>query len=188
MESPSKILIVEDDFMSNRLLATVLTRLGYTVETAFDGISGLEKVESSPPDLILLDLNLPRMNGFEVARRLKQADKTKIIPIIVVSSFAEVENRIKALEAGADDFLSKPIDQVELRARVQSILKVKKFNDYMICHQKILETEVEERTKQLRQAFEELKGASEKIKQASLDTTFRLAQAAARRGKTALAK
>ena len=178
MESPSKILIVEDDFMSNRLLATVLTRLGYTVETAFDGISGLEKVESSPPDLILLDLNLPRMNGFEVARRLKQADKTKIIPIIVVSSFAEVENRIKALEAGADDFLSKPIDQVELRARVQSILMVKKFNDYMICHQKILETEVEERTKQLRQAFEELKGASEKIKQASLDTTFRLAQAA----------
>ncbi|MGA3083404.1 MAG: HD domain-containing phosphohydrolase [Thermodesulfobacteriota bacterium] len=177
METASQILVVEDDPMTNRLLATILTRLGYNVETAFDGINGLEKVETSPPDLILLDLNLPRMDGYEVARRLKQADKTKIIPIVVISSFAEVENRVAALEAGADDFLSKPIDQVELRARVQSLLKVKMFNDYMISHQKILEAEVDRRTQQLRQAFEELKSASEKIKQASLDTTFRLAQA-----------
>lgn len=178
MESSGQILIVEDDVMNNRLLSTILTRLGYTVESAFDGISGLEKVKSSPPDLILLDLNLPRMNGYEVARRLKQDDKTKIIPIVVISSFAEVENRIKSLEAGADDFLSKPIDQVELRARVQSLLKVKMFNDYMVSHQKILEAEVGRRTQQLLQAYEELKNASEKIKHASLDTTFRLAQAA----------
>ena len=178
MEKPSRILIIEDDVMTSRLLSIVLTRLEYTVETAFDGINGLEKVESSPPDLILLDLNLPRMDGYEVARRLKQADRTKIIPIVVVSSFSEVENRIKALEAGADDFLSKPVDQTELRARVQSLLKVKMFNDYMASHQKILEAEVDKRTKQLLQAYEEIKNASEKIKQASLDTTFRLAQAA----------
>lgn len=177
MENSSQILVVEDDVMNNRLLATILTRLGYKVETAFDGISGLEKVKSSPPDLILLDLNLPRMNGYEVARRLKQEDKTKIIPIVMVSSFSEVENRIKALEAGADDFLSKPIDQVELRARVQSLLKVKMFNDYMVNHQKILETEVSQRTQQLNQAYEELKVASEKIKKTSFDTTIRLVQA-----------
>jgi putative two-component system response regulator len=177
MEKPSKILVVEDDVMNSRLLTTILTRLGYTVETAFDGITGLEKAESSSPDLILLDIQLPRMDGYEVARRLKQVDKTKIIPIVVVSSFAEVENRIKALEAGADDFLSKPIDQVELRARVQSLLKVKLFNDHMVNYQKILEAEVDKRTRQLNQAFEELKSALDKIKQASLDTTFRLSQA-----------
>jgi putative two-component system response regulator len=177
MEKPSQILVVEDDVMNSRLLATILTRLGYAVETAFDGINGLEKAESSPPDLILLDLQLPRMDGYEVARRLKQADKTKIVPIVVISSFAEVENRVKAFEAGADDFLSKPIDQVELRARVQSLLKVKMFNDHMVNYQKILEAEVDKRTHQLSQAFEELKSAIDKIKQASLDTTFRLAQA-----------
>ncbi len=177
METHSKILVVEDDVMNSRLLATILTRLGYAVDTAFDGITGLEKAESSPPDLILLDLQLPRMDGYEVARRLKQADKTKIIPIVVVSSFAEVENRVKALEAGADDFLSKPIDQVELRARVQSLLKVKLFNDHMVNYQKILEAEVDKRTRQLSQAYDELKSALDKIKQVSLDTAFRLAQA-----------
>lgn len=177
MEPSKHILVIEDDPMNNRLLTTILTRLGYIADGAFDGLSGLAKVESSPPDLILLDLNLPGVDGYEVARRLKHSAKTRIIPIVVVSSFAEVENRIKALDAGADDFLSKPIDQVELRARVQSLLKVKVYNDHMVSHQKILEEEVDKRTRQLRQAFDDLKTASEKVKQAALDTTFRLAQA-----------
>jgi putative two-component system response regulator len=178
MEKTKRILVVEDDIMNRRLLTTILTRLGYHVDEAFDGVNGMEKVEAVPPDLILLDLDLPRMNGFEVARRLKQSDETKIIPIVVVSSFAEVEHRIKALEAGADDFLSKPIDQIELRARVQSLLKVKDYNDHMVSYQRILEEEVNNRTEQLRQAFDELKTATEKIKHASLDTTIRLSQAA----------
>lgn len=178
MEKTKRILVIEDDIMNRRLLITILARLGYTVDEAFDGINGIEKVEATPPDLILLDLDLPRMNGFEVARHLKQSDKTRIIPIVVVSSFAEVEHRIKALEAGADDFLSKPIDQIELRARVQSLLKVKDYNDHMVSYQRILEEEVNNRTEQLRQAFDELKNATEKIKHASLDTTIRLSQAA----------
>ncbi len=177
MEPSRRILVIEDDPMNNRLLTTILNRLGYIADGAFDGLSGLAKVESSPPDLILLDLDLPGVDGYEVARRLKHSAKTRIIPIVVVSSFAEVENRIKALDAGADDFLSKPIDQVELRARVQSLLKVKVYNDHMVSHQKILEEEVDRRTRQLRQAFDDLKTASEKVKHAALDTTFRLAQA-----------
>jgi putative two-component system response regulator len=163
--------------MNNRLLTTILTRLGYAADAAFDGLSGLAKVESAPPDLILLDLDLPGVDGYEVARRLKHSAKTRIIPIVVVSSFTEVENRIRALDAGADDFLSKPIDQVELRARCQSLLKVKVYNDHMVSHKKILEEEVDKQTSQLRQAFNDLKTASEKVKQAALDTTFRLAQA-----------
>jgi len=178
MEQPKRVLVVEDDEMHRRLLTTILTRLGYEVDEAFDGVNGLEKIEANLPDVILLDVSLPRMDGYEVARRLKESEKTKLIPIVVVSSFAEVENRIKALEAGADDFLSKPIDQTELRARVQSLLKVKAYNDHMVSYQKILEDEVNKRTQQLRKAFDELKTISEKIKQASLDTVFRLAQAA----------
>lgn len=177
MKKAMRILVIEDDPMNNQLLTTIITRLGYIADAAFDGFSGLAKVESSPPDLILLDLDLPGVDGYEVARRLKHSVKTRIIPIVVVSSFAEVENRVKALDAGADDFLSKPIDQVELRARVQSLLKVKVYNDHMVNHQKILEEEVDKRTSQLRQAFDELKITSEKVKQAALDTTFRLAQA-----------
>jgi putative two-component system response regulator len=177
MEPSRHILVIEDDPMNNRLLTTILTRLGYVTDAAFDGLGGLAKVESSPPDLILLDLDLPGIDGYEVARRLKHSVKTRTIPIVVVSSFAEVENRIRALDAGADDFLSKPIDQVELRARVQSLLKVKIYNDHMVSHQKILEEEVDKRTRQLRQAFDDLKTASEKVKQAALDTTFRLAHA-----------
>jgi putative two-component system response regulator len=177
MDPSRHILVIEDDPMNSRLLTTVLDRLGYIAAAAFDGLSGLAKVESDPPDLILLDLDLPGIDGYEVARRLKHSPKTRIIPIVVVSSFAEVENRIKALDAGADDFLSKPIDQVELRARVQSLLKVKIYNDHMVNHQKILEEEVDKRTRQLRQAFDDLKTASQKVKHAALDTTFRLAQA-----------
>lgn len=177
MEPSKHILVIEDDPMNNRLLTTILTRLGYAADAAFDGLSGLAKVESAPPDLILLDLDLPGVDGYEVARRLKHSAKTRIIPIVVVSSFTEVENRIRALDAGADDFLSKPIDQVELRARCQSLLKVKVYNDHMVSHKKILEEEVDKQTRQLRQAFNDLKTASEKVKQAALDTTFRLAQA-----------
>ena len=110
MESPSKILIVEDDFMSNRLLATVLTRLGYTVETAFDGISGLEKVESSPPDLILLDLNLPRMNGFEVARRLRATPDFDRTVLVASTGYSRDRDRARASEVGFDYYLVKPFD------------------------------------------------------------------------------
>lgn len=156
MEKPCQILVVEDEIMHSRLLTTILTRLGYTVETAFDGIAALKKVKSSPPDLILLDLNLPEMDGYEVARRLKRDHKTKIIPIVVVSAFSEVENRVKAFEMGVDDFLSKPIDQVELRARVQSLLKVKMFNNHMVNYQKILDAEISKRIRQQSQAFEKI--------------------------------
>ncbi|MDP8255072.1 MAG: response regulator [Candidatus Alcyoniella australis] len=178
MDQPKRILVVDDDEMNRRLLTTILGRLGYEVDEAFDGINALERVAANPPEVILLDIDMPRMNGFEVARRLKDSDETKIIPIVAISSSSEVESRIKAFEVGADDFLSKPVDQTELRARVQSLLKVKAYNDHMLSHQLILEREVEKRTEQLRTAYEDLKSASLKIKQGTLDTIFRLAQAA----------
>jgi len=178
MDQTKRILIVDDEEMGRRLLNTFLTRLGYEVIEAFDGVHALEQVQATAPDLILLDINMPRMDGLEVARRLKEASATKVIPIVIVSSVSDLEGRVKALEAGVDDFLAKPVDRTELRARVQSLLKVKAYNDHLLNYQKELEAEVARRTDQLRRAYEELKDASVKLKRASLDTVFRLSQAA----------
>ena len=154
-----------------RLMEAMLIPKGYEVILAGDGEEALEKVRDLPPDVILLDVMMPIMDGFEVARRLKGEEKTQIIPIVMVTALREVEDRVKALEVGADDFLSKPVDRTELWARVQSLLKVKAYNDHMRNYQKELEIEVAKRTEQLRQAFEQIKAAS-------FDTIYRLSRAA----------
>ncbi len=171
MEKKANILVVDDEDRNLRLMEAMLLPLGYEVDLARDGEEALEKVQESPPDVILLDIMMPKMDGFEVARRLKQDEKTGIIPIVMVTSLNEVEDRVKALEAGADDFLSKPVDGTELKARVQSLVKVKAYNDHMRDYQKELEAEVAKRTEQLKHAFEQ-------IKKASLETIYRLSMAA----------
>lgn len=178
MEEAKRILVVDDEEMIRRLSSTLLTRLGYEVTEAVDGVDGLEKVIANPPDLVLLDIQMPRMDGLEVARRLKESSDTKHIPIVIVSSFSDLEPRVKALEIGVDDFLSKPVDRTELRARVQSLLKVKAYNDHMVHYQKVLEEEVIKRTEQLRLAYDDLKTTTDRLQRASLDTIFRLSQAA----------
>lgn len=170
-EEKKKILVVDDEERNLRLMAAFLIPLGYEVLFAHDGEEAIEAVRSYCPDLLLLDIMMPKMDGYEVARRLKADDKTKIIPIVMVTALTEVESRVMALEVGADDFLSKPVDRTELRARVASLLKVKAYNDHMINYQNVLEEEVVRRLAELRQAFE-------KIKMASLDTIYRLSRTA----------
>ena len=167
----SKILVVDDEERDLRLMEAMLTPLGYEVILARDGNEVLEKVREILPDVILLDIRMPGMGGYEVAKRLKDDEETKTIPIVIVTVLGEVKDRVKALEAGADDFLSKPVERTELRARVQSLLKVKAYHDHMRDYQKELEAEVARRTEQLERAFE-------KIKVASLDTIYRLSRAA----------
>lgn len=167
----SKILVVDDEDRNLRVMEALLIPLGYEVILARDGEEAFKKVQEIPPDVILLDVMMPKMDGFEVARRLKEKEETKIIPIVMVTALKEVEDRVRALEVGADDFLSKPVDKTELKARVQSLLKVKAYNDHMRNYQKELESEIARRTQQLRRAFE-------KIKLASLDTIYRLSTAA----------
>ncbi len=175
-KSKPKILVVDDEERNLRLMEAMLIPLGYEVILAWDGIEALERVREIPPDVILLDVMMPKMDGFEVARQLKAGEETKIIPVVMVTALREVEDRVKALEVGADDFLSKPVDKSELIATVNSQLKVKAYNDHMLNHQKELEAEVAQRTEQLRQAFE-------KIKVASLDTIYRLSRAAEHKDK-----
>ena len=145
MGKRSKILVVDDEDMNLRLMEALLIPMGYEVILARDGEEAFKKVQEIPPDVILLDVMMPKMDGFEVARRLKEKEETKIIPIVMVTALKEVEDRIRALEVGADDFLSKPVDKMELKARVQSLLKIKSYHDHIREYQKELEAEVAKR-------------------------------------------
>jgi response regulator RpfG family c-di-GMP phosphodiesterase len=136
MEKKARILVVDDEDWSLRLMEGLLLPLRYEVILARDGEEALQKVQESPPDLVLLDIMMPRLNGFEVAKRLKKDEHTKIIPVVMVTALKDVEDRVKALEAGADDFLTKPVDKTELEARVQSLLRVKA---YQAAQREILE-------------------------------------------------
>jgi putative two-component system response regulator len=165
-----KILVVDDEVRNRSLLEALLVPLGYEVILAADGKEALRKVQETQPDVILLDVMMPEINGFDVAKKLKENEETKIIPIIMVTSLQDIKSRIRALDSGADDFLSKPVDHTELKARVRSSLQVKAYNDHMRNYQKVLEAEVAKRTEELRKAFEA-------IKTASLDTIYRLSRA-----------
>ncbi|MBF0497241.1 MAG: two-component system response regulator [Deltaproteobacteria bacterium] len=171
MEAQKKVLVVDDEDRNLRLMEAMLIPLGYEVGLAADGEAALTRVKDSPPDVILLDIMMPKMDGFEVARRIKSDEETRFIPIVMVTALKDVEDRVKALEAGADDFLTKPVDKVELRARVRSLLKVKAYNDHMRSYQQHLEQEVARRTEQLERAIK-------RINTASLETIFILSRAA----------
>jgi DNA-binding response OmpR family regulator len=125
----AKILVVDDAPMNVKMLADILTFKGYQVVTAAGGIDGLAKVDSEKPDLLLLDVMMPDLDGYSVCRAIRAEPKTAILPIVMVTALDPTEERIKGLEAGADDFLSKPVNQAELLARVRSLLRIKEFHD-----------------------------------------------------------
>lgn len=123
------ILVVDDDEDQRRILELLLKHFGHEVITAADGAAALEYVRSEKPDLILLDVNMPGLNGFEVCRRIKANPATRLTPVVLVTALTAVEDRVRGIEAGADDFLSKPVDQNELLARTRSLLNFKAYVD-----------------------------------------------------------
>jgi DNA-binding response OmpR family regulator len=125
----AKILIVDDEPFNVDLLEQELADLGYETISARDGQEALDKVAAAVPDLILLDVMMPIMDGFTVCRRLKDHDETRLIPIVIMTALGAVEDRIKGIEAGADDFLTKPVHPKELFARVHTALKLKHTMD-----------------------------------------------------------
>lgn len=127
----SRVLVVDDDDAIRRGLAFLLRKEGYEPLEASDGKIALKMVGEEQPDLILLDLMMPEINGVEVCRRLKNSEETRLIPVIMVTAIHSEEEKIKAIDAGADDFLNKPINIVELRARVKSLLRMKHLNDLL---------------------------------------------------------
>jgi putative two-component system response regulator len=175
---PQKIMVVDDEILNRKLVEAMLKPQGYQVALAVDGEDCLAQVEISPPDLILMDIMMPNMNGFEVVTRLKAKEHLARIPIVMVTALQDVNDRVKALEVGVDDFLTKPVDRMELRARVRSLLKVKAYNDHMVNYRQELETEVAKQTQQLKSAGLRIAEAHSKLRDASLETIFRLARAA----------
>jgi putative two-component system response regulator len=171
MDDKPVILVVDDQPQNVELLEAHLVPQGYDIVTAASGEEALEKLSKHSIDLILLDVMMPGMNGFEVTRQVRQNIAHRLLPIILVTSLRDTEDRVMGIEAGCDDFISKPVEKVEILARVRSLLKVKAYNDLMSNYRKELETEVALRT-------EELKQALEKIKAASLETIYRLSRAA----------
>ncbi len=125
----SKILIVDDEIKNIKLLKGILFSENYTFCEAQNGDAAIELVHKINPDLILLDVMMPGLSGFEVCRQLKQNGKTKSIPIVMVTALREKEHRLKAMQAGADDFLSKPVDSTEVVVRVKSLLRIKSYHD-----------------------------------------------------------
>jgi class 3 adenylate cyclase len=128
----SKVLVVDDTPANVKLLADLLAVKGYAVATAVNGEEGLAKVASEKPDLVLLDVMMPGMSGYDVCRALRASDETALLPVVLVTSLDPHQERVKGIEAGADDFLSKPINQAELFARVRSLLRVKSLQDEVL--------------------------------------------------------
>jgi CheY-like chemotaxis protein len=123
--SGSRILVVDDNEQNLELLVEYLDALDCTIDTAADGVRALEQIEQTPPDLILLDVMMPRMSGFEVCRKLKSDPETRDIPIIMVTALNELEDIERGVECGTDDFISKPVNRLEMLTRVKSLLRVR---------------------------------------------------------------
>jgi len=132
MPQKPTLLIVDDEERNIRLLKAMLLAKNYNLLEASHGEEALRLVSETPPDMILLDVMMPRMDGFEVCRRLKQDEKNRKIPVIMITALSEKQHRVKAMEVGADDFLSKPVDLTELTVRVKSLLRIKSYHDELL--------------------------------------------------------
>ena len=125
MRTTAKILLVEDNEKNRDMLSRRLERRGYSVVIAFDGQRGISAAEEEAPDLILMDMNLPEIDGWEATRRLKSQDATRHIPVIALTAHAMVSDRQKALEAGCDDYEAKPVQFQRLVSKIQALLERK---------------------------------------------------------------
>jgi putative two-component system response regulator len=121
------VLVVDDGAANRDLIKLFLSAIDCEVQLAADGPTALAMIESAPPDLVLLDVRMPRMDGYEVCRRIKSMPRGRLLPVVMITGLSQTAHRVAALEAGADDFMSKPVDGAELIARVRSALHLKEL-------------------------------------------------------------
>lgn len=157
-----RVLVVDDERKNRQILEVILQAEGYTVELAESGDVAVAMVQSSPPDLILLDVMMPGMNGYQVVAAIKNDPGSKNIPVIMVTALDDREAKMMALRSGAEEFLSKPVDRAELVLRVRNLLRLKAYSDYHDSYSLILQDEVNSRRADLI--------ASERLYRSTFDT------------------
>ncbi|MFC1491583.1 HD domain-containing phosphohydrolase [Nitrospinota bacterium] len=174
MKRAQKLLIVDDEIEQAEFLEKYFKSENYEVEIARDGFEALAKIKLDI-DLVLLDIRMPGMDGYEVARRIRDDPSCLDVPIVMVTVLGSRQDRLRAVEAGANDFISKPIDMTEMKVRTTSLLKMKEASDALKNHQKMLEDHIKERTAALRQTLQEVAESQRLNFEAHLDTIRRLA-------------
>jgi adenylate cyclase len=131
-----RILVVDDTPANIKLLGDLLRLKGYEVSTATNGEEALASIAKQPPDLVLLDIMMPGLNGYEVCRKIRENPATALLPVVLATSLDPAQERVKGIDAGADDFLAKPVNQPELFARVRSLLRIKGLQDERLARLK----------------------------------------------------
>lgn len=155
-----KVLVVDDDERIVEVLSAILAQDGYQILSAHQGRNALDTIAQEHPDVVVLDVILPDLDGIEVCRLIKQNPKTHFLPVILVTGWAARARQVDGLASGADDFLNKPIDPFELTARVRSLLRTKQLYDEVEAHRHELEKRVAERTQELSKAYERMQQLS----------------------------
>ncbi|HHX50494.1 MAG TPA: response regulator [Clostridia bacterium] len=175
-----RVVVIDDSRLERAILIGCLAPLGFEIIESDGSGDCVGLVLEKQPDLIILDLIMARMDGIEICRHLKKKEETRLIPVVMVTGYTDRQARIQGIEAGADDFLMKPVDRVELLARVKSLLKVREYHEYARKkdYYQTLERMVKEKTAQLEKALVELQGANVNLTEAYLDTIYRLSIAA----------
>ncbi len=149
----ARILLVDDEARNIRLLEVLLHAEGYATMSATNGHDALKTARTAQPDLILLDIMMPDMDGFQTVAELKANPQTQPIPVIMLTALDDRASKLRALEAGAEEFLTKPIDRADLTIRVRNLLRLKEYGDFLTNHNRLLENQVEQRTRQLESAY-----------------------------------
>ncbi|OGU16845.1 MAG: hypothetical protein A2076_00340 [Geobacteraceae bacterium GWC2_53_11] len=175
----SRILCVDDEPHNLNLLEAILSPLGYVVVKAVNGQEALEKIRTERIDICLLDVMMPEMDGFEVCRRIKSDVLYQTIPVIMITAFADTENRIRGIEAGAEDFISNPFNSAEVLARIKMLLKVKSLNDQLQSaynevaklntDQAVRSAELEVANLEMKASAAELKAANEELEAVNIE-------------------
>jgi putative two-component system response regulator len=151
-----RVFVVDDEVLLRTAVVRILEGEGYSVLEFGSGRAMIEAAMADPPDAILLDLVMPGMDGFEATRRLKAEERTKHIPVIVITGCEDRASRIRALECGAEEYLNKPIDRQELRMRLRNILKLKLYSDLLADHAKTADHLIKGATIRLREAYRDI--------------------------------
>lgn len=131
-ENKKKILVVDDEQVNIDVILAILEK-DYQIIQANSGKEALLKIESEIPDIVLLDIMMPEMSGYEVCAKIKQQETTRFMPVVIITSLYDIEYKVKAIESGADDFLTKPVNSLEIATRVRSLLRSKSFHDQLIA-------------------------------------------------------